>query len=157
MVSEEFEAAAGDGAAHEPQPPKGERHCARCIYLRQTPNPAPFSNRDLCAASGWKAYTEWLNDGVQDSVDEKARFGRGEPFLTPPRYYPWCGKLTSIQAVAVANSDPFGVGARELLARKAALRLFANGRLVPVYVLCERENPHHDCDHFRGRKTSDEE
>jgi len=130
------------------------RLCSACRHRVLPVRPQPFAPRAGRSAGATDTVNKYLEDELgKRKIEEQRVAESGFPFVSEPRYHPWCSKLTiSKQEAADLRKELLaGNDARarqEELAERIVID-YANGVVLPVYAMCARANRNGDCAVFQ--------
>ncbi len=128
------------------------RLCSACIHQQVPKRPQPFAAHAVMSAGTTDSVNNFLEDEFNKRKIEEQRVAEGYPLDYKPRFFPWCRKLTlsaaRVQAIQQALHNGTDGGAHEAHEAGRIVIDYANGNVLPVYVICARANPNGDCDQF---------
>jgi len=131
------------------------RLCAFCLYQVQPPPPQPFAPTSRRSGGITESGNNQQEDQLAKRKVEEGRVGEGYPFDSEPEFFPWCRKLTMTKEETGRIRKELMVGndaaAREALAKDRIIIDYANGSVLPIYVICARANPDGRCADFQQR------
>lgn len=131
------------------------RLCSACRHQVVPARPQLFAPRAVASAGTTTSVNDWLEDEFSKRKIEESRVAEGYPLDYRPRFFSWCKKLTLSEEKANRICDELMAGndadAREALKEGQIVIDYANGIVLPIYVICTRANPHGNCGAFEPR------
>ena len=129
--------------------------CAACKHARTPIRATAFRPGQILTGNQFGSATRELTETAQERLMEEERVAEGLPFDTPPQFFLWCARFTLSSEEIEEINRRLRLGdhglASDVIEHDLAMIDEAKGVLVPIYKLCHRENPNHDCSAFAGR------
>jgi hypothetical protein len=131
------------------------RLCSACRHQVLPVGPLQLAAGGIRSAAGTTTANDHLADELAERNIEDQRVKVGsEVFLSEPRFFPWCRKLTPSKQEVEAIRRAWTAGNDQLVQaydRRIAID-YAKGIVMPIYVVCARANPRGECAAFERRR-----